>query len=438
MNLASWFALLGFIPVSLLIYRTFPPRKAFLWVIFGGFLFLPVTASIEVPIFTDYSKPSAPAYVALLGTLIFHHHLLFSFRPKWFDIPMVVWLVWQFPPSVANGHGLYDGLYQSLHFLVVWVVTYFLARCYFTRPEHLREVVVAVVASGLIYVPLCLFELKMSPCLHLWIYGRYPSPFFDMVRLGGYRPVVFLQHGLMLGFFMCAAAFLSGWLWWFRREAKLQKIGRVSIGWAAGLLIPMALLTRSSGALMIFSFLFGLVLLSGGGKWKWVLVVAVVMAPAYMAARLTEMTNGRFMIDITNALISSEHGREGSLIARLAQEDHEIILIRQKPITGWSNWCPGQDQLWLLLARNTGLPTIGAWLLTFSLPLMLVLASDLRRRRDLLVFGVPLGLVLSGWVMDGLFNGMLNPMWLVSAAALMTSATSTQGPQEEESIVFLV
>jgi len=60
----------------------------------------------------------------------------------------------------------------------------------------------------------------------------------------------------------------------------------------------------------------------------------------------------------------------------------------------------------------------------FSLPLVLCLCADLKRRRDLLVFGVPLGLVLVGWVMDGFFNGMFNPMWPVCAAAVMTAATS--------------
>jgi len=428
MNLMTWFVLIAFLPLSVVIFATRPPRQAFLSVIFGGFLFLPV-ASIEVPVLADFGKASAPPYAALICTAVFHPQLLLGYRFKWFDLPMYGWFLWQIVPSVANGHGLYDGLSQLVNFLIVWALPYFLARCYFTKPEHLREVAVALVACGLVYLPLCLFEIRFSPSLHLWIYGRYPCPFFDMVRLGGYRPVVFMQHGLMLAFFMCSAAFVAGWLWWFRKPANIKRIGLVPIAWATGSLIPMAILTRSAGALMIFAGLTGLVVLAQAGKWKWVLLLPVVLMPFYIGTRTAEITDGRFMVDITNSLFSREHGREGSLTARLDQEDREIVRIREKPLTGWSNWNYGQDQLWLLLARNTGLPTIAAWLFVYSMPLVMALCSNLRKRRELLFYGLPLSLVLVGWVMDGLFNGMFNPMWPVCAAAVMTAVTNrSQGP----------
>jgi hypothetical protein len=416
------------LPLALWIFSSCPARQAFLWVVFGGFLVLPV-AAIEIPILADFGKASAPSYAALICTAVFHPNLLLGYRFKWFDIPMYGWVLWQFVPSVTNGYGLHDGLHQAVNFLITWALPYFLARCYFTKPEHLREVAVALVACGLVYLPLCLFETRMSPSLHLWVYGWYPCPFFDMVRLGGYRPVVFMQHGLMLAFFMCSAAFVAGWLWWFRKAANIKRIGPVPIAWAAGSLIPMAILTRSAGALMIFAGLTGLVVLSQFGKWKWVLLLPVALMPLYIGTRTAGITDGRFMVDITNSLFSREHGREGSLTARLDQEDREIVRIREKPLAGWSNWNYGQDQLWLLLARNTGLPTIATWLFIYSMPLVMVLCSNLRKRRELLFYGLPLGLVLVGWVMDGLFNGMFNPMWPVCAAAVMTvAANRSQSP----------
>jgi hypothetical protein len=423
-NAFAWFVLIAYLPISIGIYRLLPPRQAFLWVIFGGVLFLPLE-SFKLSILADYGKASAPAYSALLCTLIFYPHFLLRYRLKWFDLPMLGWIIWQFPPSLANGYGLHDGAAQAVDFATVWAVPYFLTRCYFTRPRHLREVALALVGAGLIYLPLCLFEVRMSPSLHLWIYGTYPSPFFDMVRLGGYRPVVFMRHGLMLAFFMCSAAFVAGWLWWFWREPGPKKVGPVPIAWAALGLVPMAILTRSAGAIMIFACLAGLVLLSRGGKWKWLLVIPVVIMPIYIGTRTAEITDGRFMLDVTKALFKNEQSRASSLIARLTQEDNEISKIRQKPWTGWSNWSPGQDQLWLLLARNTGLPTTAMWLATFSLPLVLVLNANLKKCRDLFVFGVPLALVLVGWTMDGLFNGMFHPIWSVVAAAVMTAATNT-------------
>ena len=165
MNAFAWFVLIAYLPISIGIYRLLPPRQAFLWVIFGGVLFLPLE-SFKLSILADYGKASAPAYSALLCTLIFYPHFLFRYRLKWFDLPMLGWIIWQFPPSLANGYGLHDGAAQAVDFATVWAVPYFLTRCYFTRPRHLREVALALVGAGLIYLPLCLFEVRMSPSLH--------------------------------------------------------------------------------------------------------------------------------------------------------------------------------------------------------------------------------------------------------------------------------
>lgn len=422
MNSVALFVLIAYLPISIGLYLLLPPRRAFLWVILSGVLFLPV-ASLTVPIVADYGKPAAPAYASLLCTLIFYPHFLLRYRPKWFDLPLLGWILWQFPPSIANGYGLHDGTSQAVEFAIVWAVPYFLTRCYFTQSRQIQEVALALVGAGLIYVPLCLFEMRMSPTLHLWIYGEYPSPFFDMVRLGGYRPVVFMRHGLMLAFFMCSAAFVAGWLYLFWKESKAKRVGPIPIGWAMLALVPTAILTRSAGALMIYACLLGLVMLSREGEWKWVLALPVVVMPIYIGIRTSEITDGRFMLDVTKAIFAPDDGRVSSLTARLLQEDNEIAKIREKPWTGWSNWSPGQDQLWLLLARNTGLPTIALWLATFSLPLILILKEDLRKRDELFVFGVPLALVLVGWIMDSLFNGMFNPLWPVVSAALMSAAS---------------
>ena len=58
------------------------------------------------------------------------------------------------------------------------------------------------VLGGLIYVPLCLFEVRMSPQLHNMVYGFAQHSFGQTVRGGGWRPMVFMQHGLAVGLFM--------------------------------------------------------------------------------------------------------------------------------------------------------------------------------------------------------------------------------------------
>jgi hypothetical protein len=61
----------------------------------------------------------------------------------------------------------------------------------------------------LVYIPFCLYEVVMSPRLHRIVYGFHPHSFGQAKRGGGWRPVVFMHHGLMNSMWM-VSGFLSG------------------------------------------------------------------------------------------------------------------------------------------------------------------------------------------------------------------------------------
>ena len=56
-------------------------------------------------------------------------------------------------------------------------------------------------AAGLAYSVPMLIEVVMSPQMNVWVYGFFQHDFWQTVRYGGYRPVVFLPHGLWVAFF---------------------------------------------------------------------------------------------------------------------------------------------------------------------------------------------------------------------------------------------
>src|SRR5260370_35172054 len=75
-----------------------------------------------------------------------------------------------------------------------------------------EDILRALAIAGLIYSVPMLFEIRVSPQLHTWIYGYFPNSFEQQMRDGGFRPVVFLGHGLIVAFFVmttsvAAAAF---------------------------------------------------------------------------------------------------------------------------------------------------------------------------------------------------------------------------------------
>ena len=46
-----------------------------------------------------------------------------------------------------------------------------------------------------------LVEVRLSPQINTWIYGFFQHDFIQMMRYGGFRPIVFLPHGLWVAFF---------------------------------------------------------------------------------------------------------------------------------------------------------------------------------------------------------------------------------------------
>jgi hypothetical protein len=88
-----------------------------------------------------------------------------------------------------------------------------LGRIYLSSLLGMYELAVAVFLGGPDYMPLCLLEVRLSPQLHTWIFGYHQHSFGQSLRFGGFRPVVFMDHGLMVGLWMTMATLAGFWLW---------------------------------------------------------------------------------------------------------------------------------------------------------------------------------------------------------------------------------
>ena len=205
----------SWIPISLLLFYFFPPRKAILLSFVGGWLFLPLQAGIKLPLIPDFFKPTIISYGVLLGILIFDFPRLISFRLKWIDLPMLIWCLCPIISYYSNGLAFYDGFNIALSNVGNWGVPYFVGRLYLSNLSSLKALAETIVKGGLIYIPLCLFEIRLSPLLHKYIYGYAAgSRFINELRVGsGFRPKVFQQHGLSVGLWMMAATIIAIWLW---------------------------------------------------------------------------------------------------------------------------------------------------------------------------------------------------------------------------------
>src|SRR6516225_5404979 len=85
----------GWLPLMQVAFALLPARRAMLVGVISGWLLLPPLA-FDLPGVPEYNKATAVTAGVLLATLIFEPARLVAFRPRWFDIPMVLWCLCPF------------------------------------------------------------------------------------------------------------------------------------------------------------------------------------------------------------------------------------------------------------------------------------------------------------------------------------------------------
>ena len=140
---------------------------------------------------------------------------------------MLVYCMCPLVTAVLNDLGSYEGFSAVLDKVVKFGFPYFIGRLYFNTTEGMRDLAVGVFIGGLIYVPLCLYEVRMSPTLHSDLYGFRASSMEKAMRYGGYRPIGFMWTYLALVMWMTVTTVIGFWLW---RGARIRRLcGRLAV-----------------------------------------------------------------------------------------------------------------------------------------------------------------------------------------------------------------
>lgn len=210
-----------------------------------------------------------------------------------------------------------------------------------------------LVTAGLIYSVFIMFEIRMSPQLHKWIYGFFPHTWGQQVRYGGFRPVVFLGHGLWVSIFL--AVVLGGAL----ALAKIKvRVTRFSNGLVISYLMGLLIIAKGFGAIILGSvLLFGITFL----RSKWVIRLAFIIAAiaiTYPLLCILEIFPHDFIVSLVYPIDSSQ---AGSLQFRFNQEVPLLERAKEKIIFGWGGWDRNRlvdsvtDGYWIILFGKYGL-----------------------------------------------------------------------------------
>jgi hypothetical protein len=260
----------------------------------------------------------------------------------------------------------------------------------------------------------------MSPQLNVMVYGYFPHSFLQHIRAGGFRPVVFLNHGLWLSIFFACATLAAFGLWRIR-HSKRPLVFLLLAGW---ILITL-FLSKSLGAFLITLALVPVLLFF---PFRFHILVAGTLAVIlllYPVLRAGEFFPTERFLSLASRI---NDDRAASLAVRLRNEDMLLAKSNDRPYFGWGGW--GRNRVYNERGEDVTI-TDGAWIIAYSsggwaryiaeLGLLTygMLALALRwRRYELDPATAVLSIVLAANLLDLIPNATRTDITLLLAGAL--------------------
>jgi hypothetical protein len=422
--------LIGWIPLSIVFFDMLKPHRAVLCSLIGGTLFLPL-AGYDIPGLPDYSKSTALAASLFFGGLFTGKWKLAKFKWKRYDIPIIVFCLISFVSSLSNQLGPYDGFSKCLASIFFIGIPYMAGRIYFGSMDSLRDLSMALLIGGLIYVPFCLFEIRMSPQLSNIFYGFFPHSFLQHFRYDGYRPIVFMSHGLMVSLWMAVSTIIAFWYWRARKVVYIKGIPM----WLVFLALAVTtILCKSANGWIVMALGCIFFYLHQSNRSKMFFICFLLAIALYPELRITGIISADKVKDAASLVFDDE--RVDSLSMRLWQEDLFIEKTIERPLLGWAGskngWptkedgtlaVPMIDAIWLIFFNSKGyLGLISYFFLMLQGPwLNFRFSNRYPSPFDDHAF-IPriLSLVVIFFMMDSLVNGMINPVYFMVSGALVS------------------
>jgi hypothetical protein len=350
-----------------ILFVLLPVEAAAVWSLLGGYLLLPSSTSVDVVLLPPLDKFTIPAMVTFLlcwmkGTRSpppQRSVLIYLLAIAYIASPVFTSFTNSYEVQIGNRSlpGFYpiDGLKYSLHNVIE--LSPFFVGMRFLCTGHARSLLLkAIPVSAMFYSIPMWFEIRMSPQLHRWVYGFFPHSFAQQYRDGGFRPVVFLNHGLEVAFFVSMAVVAA--LVATRGKWKILERAPFLV---AGYLAVLLLFCKTLGAVLYSLIAAPIVLFTRPKTWVNVAFAIVLLLWAYPLLRTYDLIP---VHRVTEAANSVSADRSGSFQMRVTNEDMLLAKANQKPLFGWGAW--GRNRVYQQETGEDLSVTDGEWIVQFG------------------------------------------------------------------------
>jgi hypothetical protein len=440
-NTFAYVALFTWPLVCIVLFNRMPLANAVIWSLLGGYMLLPSALELDAQLLPPFNKMSITAVATLVLCWIFGSRaprpkrsvLLYVFAAAFVLSPILTSFTNSYELQTAGKSvpGFYPltGLKFAGRNLLSLIPMYIGSR--FLATDSARSALLrALPTATLVYSLPMLFEVRMSPQLHRWVYGYFPQDSFaQQIRDGGFRPVVFFPHGLVLALFTSLALLAAVVLMRSRTRILGQMPGLVA-AYLGGLLV----ICKTLGPVIYAVLLSPLILLTRPRTWVKVACAASLMVCAYPFLR----THNLSPLETVSRLASSVSAdRNRSLQVRLANEDALLAKASEKPLLGWGGW--GRNRIFDTWTGQDISVTDGGWIIQFGcfgwvgyLSLFGLLAvAPFRALRSMDKKVSPSNLALGGlailfavYVLDSIPNGTQSSLVFLLAGSIASKARS--------------
>ncbi|GGI33777.1 hypothetical protein GCM10010987_76070 [Bradyrhizobium guangdongense] len=315
---------------------------------------------------------------------------------------------------VLPGTGLYDGI-SGAEAAVIALVPFFLGWRFFGSASDAAHMIKGLVVAGLLYSILMLVEIRLSPQLHFWVYGYYPTDFQQEIRGSGYRPMVFTGHGLLAAIFLMTTVAASAAM--SKARVSLWGVGAGKFNAYLGAILIMC---KSAGSLMFGGVATALIWLTSPRMQVRAAALLVTFSLGYPLFRAFDLIPTNLIAELAGDL-NNERGL--SLATRFRNEDQLLSRAAEREMFGWGRY--GRSRVYdpesgrdVTLADGKWVQTLGQFglvgflsefgLLSLGIYRAMRAIRYCRDRREL-IYLAALSLIVGLNVLDLLPNSTLRP-----------------------------